>query len=320
MILLIIAGGGLHYAKSFNQLNLDQHSNQLATVDHSSKRSESKTTEHLPNLGLQAKSVILMNAQTGDILYEKDIANPLPTASMSKMMTEFLVLKAIHDHKITWDKSISISNYAYAISNHPGFASVHLNKGQPYTVRELFTAMAIHSANGATIALAEAVASSEKDFVIKMNETAKQLGLKDTHFVDSTGLNNSDLGSFYSTGSQNDTNVMSAKDVALLAKQLIQQFPDILDVVDEPKFTFGQHTYTNTNWMLPQINKQNVGFEGVDGLKTGYTDEAGYCFVGTVKRNDMRLISVVMGATSKVTRFTETEQLYETAYHQISNN
>jgi serine-type D-Ala-D-Ala carboxypeptidase (penicillin-binding protein 5/6) len=101
---------------------------------------------------------------------------------------------------------------------------------------------------------------------------AKQLGLEHTQFVNSTGLNNNDLGNFYSTGAPNDTNIMSAKDMALLAMKLINQFPEVLQVVDEPQFTFGQQTYINTNWMLPEINKQNVGFEGVDGLKTGYTD------------------------------------------------
>ena len=109
---------------------------------------------------------------------------------------------------------------------------------------------------------------------------------------------------------------MSAKDVALLAKQLISEHPEFLDIIKQPKYTFRNHTYTNSNWMLPAINKHAVGFDGVDGLKTGYTDEAGYCFAGTVKRNDKRLISVVMGASTKVTRFSETERLYKAAFNQ----
>lgn len=324
LVVLIIIGGGLYFAKTLNQPDIEKPIKQQPSIVNDNTTNGHKVPKKaligtLPNLGLQAKSVILMNAQNGHILYEKDTNQPLPTASMSKMMTELLVLEAIHDHKISWDKSVLISDYVYAVSNHPGFASVHLKKGQSYTVRELFNAMAIHSANGAAIALAESVSGSEKDFVIRMNETAKHLGLKQSYFVDSTGLNNKDLGNFYSTGSPNDTNLMSAKDVALLAKQLIHQFPEFLNVVDEPELTFGQHTYTNTNWMLPEINKQQVGYEGVDGLKTGYTDEAGYCFVGTVKRKDLRLISVVMGASSKVTRFSETERLYETAFSQSGN-
>jgi D-alanyl-D-alanine carboxypeptidase (penicillin-binding protein 5/6) len=324
MILVMLAGGGLYFSKLSNQHNLEkpirqQQADSDQDITTKGQKPEKKlVSEPLPNLGLQAKSVILLDAKNGDILYDKNIDQSMPTASMSKLMTEFLVLESIHNNKITWEKSVSISDYAFAIGNNPGFASVHLNNAQSYTVRELFNAMAIHSANDAAIALAEAVAGSEKDFVVRMNETAKQLGLENTHFVNSTGLNNLDLGNFYSTGSPNDTNIMSAKDVALLAQQLIAQFPEILDVVAKPKLKFGQHTYTNSNWMLPAINKQNAGFEGVDGLKTGYTDEAGYCFVGTVKKYDRRFISVVMGASSKISRYSETARLYETAFKQIA--
>ncbi len=322
MILFLIAGGGLYFVKLSDQHEPEKPiRQQLVDNAQDNKANEPKlekkqVNEPLPNLGLQAKSVILLDAKNGDVLYDKNIDQSMPTASMSKLMTEFLVLESIHNNKITWEKPLSISNYVFTIGNNPGFASVHLNNAQNYTVRELFNAMAIHSANDAAIALAEAIAGSEKDFVTNMNETAKKIGLEHTHFVNSTGLNNLDLGNFYSTGSPNDTNIMSAKDVALLAQQLIAQFPEILDVVAEPKLKFEQHTYTNSNWMLPAVNKQNAGFEGVDGLKTGYTDEAGYCFVGTVKRNDKRFISVVMGAPSKISRYTETARLYEAAFEQ----
>jgi serine-type D-Ala-D-Ala carboxypeptidase (penicillin-binding protein 5/6) len=268
----------------------------------------------LPEMGIQAKSVILVNTQNGDILYDKNIDQALPVASMSKIMTELLVLEAIQATKINWNTAVSISDYVYAISNHPGFASVHLKKEKTYTVRELFDAMVIHSANGAAIALAETVAGSEKDFVSRMNEKANQLGLAQSKFVNTTGLSNGDLGDFASTGTAVDTNTMSAKDVAMLAKHLIEQFPEILDVVEEPKVTLDQETFSNTNWMLPDNNQANVSYEGVDGLKTGFTNEAGYCFAGTVKKDDLRLISVVMGASTKVTRFSETKRLYEAVF------
>lgn len=273
----------------------------------------------LPDIGLQASSVILMNAQNGDILFEKNDNQPLPTASMSKMMTEYLVLEAIYkEHKINWDTPVNISDYAYYISNHPGFASVHLEKGKHYTVKQIFDAMAVRSANGAAIALAETVSGSEKEFVKKMNATAAQLGLDHSHFVDSTGLNNTDLGQYYTTGGPTDTNRMSAKDVAVLARDLIQTYPEILKVIDQTKITFQDKTYKNTNWMLPGV-KKDLGYQGVDGLKTGYTDEAGYCFVGTVKRNDARLISVVMGTNTKEARFTETEKLYDEAFKMFGD-
>src|SRR5699024_10385260 len=116
-----------------------------------------------------------------------------------------------------------ISDYADFISNHPGIASVHLQKKQKYTVRELFHAMAIRSANGAAIALAEAVSGSEKAFVKEMNQMADSLGLTQSHFVNSSGLNNKDLGKYSATGGRRDTKMMSARDVAVLAKTLIQR-------------------------------------------------------------------------------------------------
>ena len=270
----------------------------------------------LPDVGLQADSVILMNAHNGDVLFEKNADQSLPTASMSKMMTEYLVLEAIKNQKLTWDTPVTISDYVYWVSNHPGFASVHLKKEKKYTVRELFDAMAVRSANGAAAALAEAVAGSEKEFVKQMNAEAGKLGLNHSQFVNSTGLSNTDLGQYYSTGGPNDTNRMSARDVAALAQQLIQNHPEILKVIDRPEITFDGKTYRNTNWMLPGV-KKDVGYKGVDGLKTGYTDEAGYCFVGTVHKKNARLISVVMGAPTPVGRFTETEKLYNTAFNQF---
>ncbi|MFC4620018.1 D-alanyl-D-alanine carboxypeptidase family protein [Camelliibacillus cellulosilyticus] len=325
IVLLLIAGGGFYFGKGIHHSATEQpdkksvnitHAVKKPKQPHTAKAQKEPTTKTLPNLGLQAKSVILINAGNGDVLYNKNVEQPLPTASMSKMMTELLVLKAIHENKIGWDQKVTISQYVDAISNHPGFASIHLKMGQTYTVRELFNAMAIHSANDAAIALAEAVSGSEKAFVDRMNDKARQLGLKHTHFVDSTGLDNKDLGQYAQTGAQNDTNMMSAKDVAMLAKQLIEKYPEILKIIQQPSVTFAGQTYTNTNWMLPAVDKHQMGFEGVDGLKTGYTDAAGYCFVGTVEKDGERLISVVMGASTPLDRFSETKRLYEAAFDQ----
>jgi serine-type D-Ala-D-Ala carboxypeptidase (penicillin-binding protein 5/6) len=320
MALILMSGSYLYKSEKTSPLDdVERPVRQVAYIDRDLSQNMKEIQkgffiEPLPELGIQAKSVILINTQNGDILYNKNIDQSLPVASMSKIMTELLVLEAIHENKISWSTAVSISDYVYAISNHPGFASVQLKKEHTYTVRELFDAMVIHSANGATIALAETIAGSEKDFVIMMNDKAKQLGLTQSNFVNTTGLSNSDLGNFYSTGSLEDTNSMSARDVAMLAKHLIEQFPEILDVVEEPKVTLDQETFSNTNWMLPENNQANVSYEGVDGLKTGFTNEAGYCFAGTVIKDDLRLISVVMGASTKVTRFSETKRLYEAVF------
>ncbi len=281
----------------------------------------------LPNLGLQAEAAILIHAEDGDILYDKNIDQSLPIASMSKIMSELLLLEAIEKGQIDWEDTVPISDYAYTISNHPGFASVLLEQNRDYTVRELFHAMAIRSANGATIALAEAVSGTEQDFVVLMNDKARQLGLEDTYIVNSTGLSNNDLGDFHSTGSPHDSNTMSASDLSKLAMYVIDQFPELLDIAKEPEFHFKGETYTNSNWMLPESKgdyletmAEDVHFDGVDGLKTGFTDVAGYCFTGTVTIDGERFISVVMGTANMGDRFLETKILYDALSDQLNKD
>ncbi|MDZ5610837.1 D-alanyl-D-alanine carboxypeptidase family protein, partial [Bacillus pseudomycoides] len=183
-----------------------------------------------------------------------------------------------------------------------------------YTVYELYEAMVIYSANGATIALAEAIAGKEVDFVKMMNDKSKEFGMKNYIFVNSTGLTNYDLKGHHPEGTTPDEkNKMSARDCAILAQRLIQDFPKILDTAKISKKTFqkgGKYPIdmVNFNWMLKGLIKQ---YEGVDGLKTGTTSEAGDCFTGTVERNGMRLISVVIKTNSHTARFDETKKLYD---------
>ncbi|WP_368908020.1 D-alanyl-D-alanine carboxypeptidase family protein, partial [Bacillus wiedmannii] len=173
---------------------------------------------------------------------------------------------------------------------------------------------AIYSANGATIALVEEIAGKEADFVKMMNDKSKEFGMKNYKFVNSTGLTNYDLKGHHPEGTTPDEkNKMSARDCAILAQRLIQDFPKMLDTAKIPKKTFQQGgkypiDMTNFNWMLKGLIKQ---YEGVDGLKTGTTPEAGDCFTGTVERNGMRLISVVIKANSHTARFDETKKLYD---------
>lgn len=269
----------------------------------------------LPQIELHAKSAILINAATGEVLLENNIHESLPIASMSKIMTELLVLEAIEAGKLNWEDSIKISDYAYTISNHPGYASVKLRTDEFYTIRELFYAMAISSENGATIALAEAVSGSERDFVGLMNERANELGLDHTTFVNSSGLTNNDLLGNHSVGGVSDANEMSAYDLSLLAMYLIKEFPEILDITTEHGVTFHEEEYNNSNWMLPGLTQdyttEDLSFAGVDGLKTGFTDIAGYCFTGTVEVDGRRFISVLMGYDDIIDRFSETKLLYQ---------
>nr|WP_257131777.1 D-alanyl-D-alanine carboxypeptidase family protein [Bacillus sp. AFS017336] len=268
-------------------------------------------------LGIQAKAAILVDANSGKILYEKNSNAPLPIASMSKMMTEYLVNEAIKNGKISWDEKVTVSEYAHKISQNTGLSNVPLELGGQYTVRELYEAAAIYSANGATIALAEKIGGSEKNFVQLMNDKAKQLGLGDVKFVNATGLVNKDLQGMQPEGtSLTDENIMSANGVAKLAYNLIKTYPEVLQTSSIPKKTFqegGKYPVKmdNWNWMLPGLV---FAYPGMDGLKTGSTDSAGFCFAGTAKRNGQRYITVVMGANSYNSRFSETAKLMDYAF------
>ena len=265
------------------------------------------------SLGLNAEAAILIDAETGAILYEKNADVVLGVASMSKMMTEYLVLEAIKDGSISWDQKVMISEYIHNLSSpNMGLSNVGLTQGEQYTVKELYEAMAIFSANAATSALAEVVGGTEKGFVELMNKKAEELKLGEYKFVNSSGLNNSDLLGNHPAGNPDDENVMSAKATARLAYHLLNDFPEVIDTASKPvlKFRDGRD-YKNFNYMLPGLVFQ---YPGVDGLKTGSTDFAGFGFTATAKKGDNRFITVVMKTSSKEERFTETRKLLDYAF------
>jgi D-alanyl-D-alanine carboxypeptidase (penicillin-binding protein 5/6) len=285
----------------------------------------SKAEAASDTLGVKAKSAILIDFNSGQILYEKNADKVYPPASMTKMMTEYLVMQALHSKKLTWDSKVSISDYVYQISQNRQFSNVPLKKDYEYTVRELYEAMAIYSANGATIALAEKVGGTEKNFVDLMNKTAKKFGMTDAHYINSSGLENVDLGKFAPYGDKNASNKLSAHDLAKLAYHVIKDYPEALEISKIPlkSFTAGVDApiqMVNWNYMLPGfgVNMNKFKYEGVDGLKTGHTDLAGYCFTGTVNRNGHRLISVVMGTSSDAQRFEQTRALFDYGYQQFT--
>ncbi|RYL90897.1 D-alanyl-D-alanine carboxypeptidase [Sporolactobacillus sp. THM7-4] len=276
-------------------------------------------------LGLKAKSAILIDFNSGQIVYEKNADQVYPPASMTKMMTEYLVMQALHSGKLNWNTKVSISDYAYTISQNRSFSNVPLRKDYQYTVKDLYEAMAIYSANGATIALAEKVGGSEKNFVDLMNQTAKKMGMTNAHYINSSGLENVDLGKYAPYGGKNSSNDLSARDLVKLAYHVIKDFPEALNISKIPlkNFTAGVDKpvqMVNWNYMLPGFgaNMNKFRYDGVDGLKTGHTDRAGYCFTGTVNRNGHRLISVVMGTNSDSERFDQTKALFDYGYQQFS--
>ncbi|WP_186321393.1 D-alanyl-D-alanine carboxypeptidase family protein [Bacillus sp. FJAT-22090] len=248
---------------------------------------------------IKGHAAILLNASTGEILMEQNADNPFPVASMSKMMTEYIVQEQIKNGSMDWDDLVVMSHAANNMD--PQAVKIYVKENDLLTVRDLYNAMVIYSANNATIALAEHIAGSERKFAKLMNNKANKIGLSSkTNFVNSTGLFNTD-------GSEN---VMTARDAALLASQLLSDFPDVLNTTKmlEYKLAYDGTTLKNSNAMLDPQNR-NLYDNLVDGLKTGFTETAGYCFTGTARKGDKRLISVVMGTKSDDARFLETQKL-----------
>lgn len=279
-------------------------------------------------LGIHVDGAILIDADSGKILYEENADTPLGIASMSKMMTEYILFEAIKEGKISWDQEYKVTDYTYAVSQDRRLSNVPLRRDGTYTIRELYEALAIYSANAATIAIAETIAGTETEFLKLMDAKAKELGLVDYKFVNSTGLNNEYLQGMHPQGTgANDENVMPAKSVARLAFHLMKDYPEVLDTTKINSKIFREGTtdaikMDNWNFMLPGFVYE---YEGVDGLKTGTTDFAGHCFTGTAKRGDKRLIAVVMkavdanGVGSYKARFDATRAMFDYGFSQFSN-
>ena len=283
-----------------------------------------KQVEAAETLDINADAAIIIEASTGKILYAKNEEAALGIASMTKMMTEYLMFEAIRDKKISWDQKHVISDTVHQVSVDTALSNVPLEKGAEYTIRELYEAMAIYSANGATMAIAEAIAGSEGAFVKMMNEKAEELGLKEYKFVNSSGLNNASLKGNHPEGTDaNAENVMSAKSTAKLAMLIMKEFPEVLDTASIPRKKFKNLDGEMKNWnlMLPSLEFE---YPGVDGLKTGTTDFAGRSFTGTAKRGDFRVITVVMNAkdsngnSNDTGRFGETRKMFDYAFEHFS--
>ncbi|MGM0899470.1 MAG: D-alanyl-D-alanine carboxypeptidase family protein [Bacillota bacterium] len=246
-----------------------------------------------------ADAAIVVDAETGQILYGQNDEAVLGVASMSKMMSEYLLLEAIEEGVISWDDEYEVTDYSHQISQDLRLSNVPLRRDGSYTMKELYEAMAIYSANAATIGIAETIAGTEKEFVQMMNDKAKEMGIEDAHFVNSTGLNNSFLLGMHPEGTgEDEENKMSARSVAILTKALLEDYPEILDTAKIPELMFRKGTpdqirMVNWNTMLPGMEHE---YEGMDGLKTGTTDFAGHSFAGTAQRDGTRLIAVVMKA------------------------
>ena len=248
------------------------------------------------NFAENAKGAILIEASTGEIIYEKNSHEKLVPASMTKMMSMLLIVEHIEKGVISWDEMVTVSENASSM----GGSQILLETNEKMSVKDLFKGIAVASGNDAVVAMAEKIAGTEEAFVNMMNQRAKELGLKNTSFKNPHGL---DTANHYS----------SAYDMAMIAKELVKH-----EVVLEYTSIYEDYLRQNTDreiWLV-NTNKLVRFYDGVDGLKTGYTSEAGYCLTATAKRNNMRLIAVVMGEPDSKTRNAEVTAMLDYAFAQ----
>ncbi|MED4343791.1 D-alanyl-D-alanine carboxypeptidase family protein [Heyndrickxia coagulans] len=261
---------------------------------------EAFAAEKKNELAPEAKSAILIEQATGKVLYSKNSHEELPPASMTKIMTMLLIMEALDKGEIKMDEKVRTSEYAASM----GGSQIFLEPGEEMTVKQMLKGIAIGSANDAAVAMAERIGGSEEAFVDKMNERAKALGLKNTHFENVTGL---PVKGHYS----------SAYDMAVMAKQLLKhhgitnftgKYEDYLREGSDKKF-----------WLV-NTNKLVRHYPGVDGLKTGFTNEAKFCLTATAKKNGMRVIAVVFGASSTKVRNAQVSKMLDYAFSQYTSH
>ena len=251
-------------------------------------------------LAENAKSAILIERDTGTVLYDKNADEKLSPASMTKIMTLLLIMEAIEKGELSTKEKIRTSEYAASM----GGSQIFLEPGEQMTTEEMLKGITIGSANDASVAMAERLAGSEEAFVKKMNEKAEQLGLKNTKFQNATGL---PVADHYS----------SARDMAIMAKELLKY-----QLIT--KFTGTYEDYlredTDKKFWLVNTNRLVKFYPGVDGLKTGYTNEAKYCLTATAKKGDMRVIAVVFGADSPKVRNAQVTKMLDYAFSQYTTH
>ncbi|MFT8393793.1 MAG: serine hydrolase [Liquorilactobacillus ghanensis] len=291
-------------------------------------QAKAATVNDTPAAGLKldVKAAIAVDAKTGQIIYSKNANQPLAIASMSKLISIYLVLQAIKQGKLSWNEKVPVDEASYKVSQNTSLSNVPLLKGHKYTVKQLYQASLIYSANGAVMTLGNAVAGSQKAFVDQMRAQLKKWGINDGEIYTTAGLPNSDVGSAKYPGAANDAeNKLSAVDMATVASKLLKAYPEVLQTTSITRMKFNNGTtetqMENWNWMLKGLAKSYTELP-VDGLKTGTSDSAGADFTGTVHKDGHRIITVVLGAQHKndqdPSRFIQTQKLMSYVYNNFT--
>ena len=248
-----------------------------------------------------AVSGILIDADSGRIIFEKNKNKKVAMASLTKMMSQIIILEEIEKGNIKWDDIVVVSKTAQDM----GGSQIYIEMGEKISIRDLMKGISMASGNDATVMMAEVISGTEEKFVERMNKKAKELGLKNTKFVNSTGL---DEDGHYST----------AYDLSVIARELVVNHPSILE------FSSLYEDYlregTDKKFWLVNTNKLVHFYEGADGLKTGHTDNAGYCLAATAKRGDLRLIGIVLGEKDSKIRNSETMSLLDYGFNTVKMN
>ncbi|PQZ53254.1 D-alanyl-D-alanine carboxypeptidase [Bacillus sp. MYb209] len=254
----------------------------------------------------QAKSAILIDATSGEVVYKKNESTPIHSATLTKLMTEYIVLEQLHDGKIQLDEPVKISNEVFQTETSP----IQVTSKDKTTVRDLLHALLLTGNNRSALALAEHIAGNEDNFTTLMNEKAEKLKLsQQSPFINSTGIN----------GDKNKHSITTAVDASKLAAQLIKDYPDVLTITKLPsyRFTFKDVQVFNTNKMIYSLD-ENIKLKGVDGLQTSFSTNGNYSFVGTAKQGDKRLISIILEANEESTSFIETKKLLQYGFEPTS--
>lgn len=264
----------------------------------------------MPNLMAEAQLVI--EAETGEVLFAENADKKLPVYSVSKMMTAYITLQAISEGRLKWDQQVVIDQTLSEISEVYAFTNVPLTAGKSYTIKDLFQAMLVQSANAATMALAKTISGDENTFAILMNETAKKLNLKNSQFVSSSGLEQEDLIDF-GIRLKAGGNQMSANDVASLIREIYAHFPEIAEITQVTQMWFDETNetekflMTTSNPLLPGASQEIPGFLGGKSGFGGLDGTAAYTAILT--QEETTLISVVIGAMNMSDVYESTRQL-----------
>lgn len=247
-----------------------------------------------------AKNVLVMDYETGQYLYTKDHQKMIPPASMSKLMTIYMIFEKLKDGSLSLDDTFTVSENAWRKGGAAsGSSTMFLKIGEKVPVRDLIQGIIVQSGNDACIVAAENLSGSEEDFAADMQKKARQLGLTHSSFANSTGWPHPDQ-------------LMSVEDLAKLARILISQFPEYYHIFSEQNFTHNNIKQGNRNPLL-------YSMPNADGLKTGHTEEAGFCLVASAKKENRRLISVMAGLKSNKERSEEAEKLMSWGFREFSN-